>query len=707
MTPVRPEELQPLFRSVSTLSGIGPAASNSLERLNIHLVRDLLFHLPSSLVERQRVVSMSELEPPASVTVEVTVLEHRPGRHSGQPSRVVVEAADRRFDLVFFGRVGERLKRVLPDGEVRIVSGKLEVFNDGLQMTHPDYIVRAASADQIPELEPVYPLTDGISNKMMRKFIGSALGVLPDLAEWHDIRLCGERNWRSWQEALLTVHSCKACHSARDRALAIERLAFDEMAANQIALSAFRHQWRRSSRTGVSLNDQRMQQALDRCGFELTGSQKRVLDELLADLAMPERMLRLLQGDVGSGKTIIALLALVAACGQGRQGALMAPTEVLARQQFRALEGIAEGLGLSIGLVTGSDSLQSKRESLDALASGEVDIAVGTQSLIQQGVRIHDLRLAIVDEQHRFGVEQRRVLLTSNPSANLLMMTATPIPRSLALAKFGETDVSTLTEKPRGRPAITTAVIPASRTNEVLARLRLAVGRGQQAYWICPVVEQSGDTRYWTPEERAAELSSNLPGRVDFVHGRMPAERRASAMERFLEGDARILVATTVVEVGMDIPSATIMVIESAERFGLAQLHQLRGRVGRGTEESACVLIYNSPLTDMARSRLATIRQTNDGFEIAEADLGLRGNGDLLGVRQAGTDGYRYADPIGQSDLLEDARRFARGIMKDNPDFLSARKSAMHNLLFLFDLDHILIPPRSRPEQTAGHLQGS
>ena len=689
MTPDRPEELYPLFREVESLKGIGGRTSSALERIGIRLVRDLLLHLPNSFIDRTVVSSVGEVEPPAHATVNVRVERHLPG-HAGRPHRVEVVDAGSRFVLVYFGSRTGHLKRLFPVGSTHFVSGRVEKFGDELQMARPEYVVAERNRSEIPSKEPVYGLAEGITNRSMRRFMGAALAILPDLPEWHDLKLTDDRNWLSWSNAVRTVHSGDASDGDERRAAAMERLAFDELTSNQLALSVQRHQFRLAPASATAGNGEFRTVVMSNFGHELTGGQSRVVDEILADLARPERMVRLLQGDVGSGKTMVALLSLVAAVEAGGQGVLMLPTEILARQQFDVICTLLDGTGVSIAILTGSDRSGKRKRTLELLRSGGIDLLVGTQAVIQSGVEFHDLRLAVVDEQHRFGVDQRRMLLRSNSSANLLMMTATPIPRSLALVRYGEADVSILDDRPAGRARTRTAAMPASRMGEVVERLRLAVKEGRQAYWICPIVEESSDSRHSTPEQRAGELSSALGDCVGIVHGRMHGDDKIEAMQSFLDGKTRILVATSVVEVGMDVPNASIIVIESAELFGLAQLHQLRGRVGRGEHESACVLIYNPPLTDMARARLSAIRATDDGFRIADSDLKLRGGGELTGVRQSGMSGFRCADPDGQPELLEEARRSARSLVERDPDLASGQGTAARNLLFLFDQDQVL-----------------
>ena len=690
MTTDRPEELYPLFRDVDSLKGIGKATKVALDRMGIRLVRDLIFQFPKDIINRNRVASINDIDPPAFATLCVEVGSHFRPAVTGPPYKIEVHDEQTSFMLVFFRSRYDQLEQQFPTGSSWVVSGKLELFDENPQMVHPDYIVTPQREREIPLKEPVYALTEGISNKAMRRFMALALQTVPELAEWHDPDLVAGEAWPTWRNALFTVHSSDKNCTDDLRSLARERLCFDELAANQISLIASRRQLKNSSASAAKQTGKLRKLVLLEFGNELTAGQCKVLDEILTDMARPERMIRLLQGDVGSGKTIVAILALVAAVEAGGQATMMLPTEILARQQFSLCRSLLKGSNVTVDILTGHDNPERRDRARASLRSGSIDILIGTQSLIQKNVGFKHLTLAVIDEQHRFGVAQRRVLLHYNPAANLLMMTATPIPRSLALVNFGEADLSILAEKPAGRASTKTAAIPVGRIREVVDRLRIAVKEGRQAYWICPVVEEAADDRHLSAEQRASNLSRVFGEQVDFVHGQMQNEHRMDVMDRFLKGQVRILVATTVVEVGMDVPNASIMVIESAERFGLAQLHQLRGRVGRGMHESACVLIYNSPLNDMAKARLSIVRNTTDGFEIADADLDMRGAGDLAGLRQSGETRFLCADPYAQQDALERARNHARSMVQRDPELTGKQGLATRNLLYLFGQDQIL-----------------
>ncbi len=690
---MRPSELDPLFASASSLKGIGPRLQGALARLagrderDGARVIDLLFHLPHAVIDRSRRPAIAELPESGVVTLEVTVGRHiPPPPHARRiPWRVEVFDETGFLTLVFFHARGDYLRRLLPEGEKRFVSGRIEWFNDRPQIVHPDHVVTEADFAALPRLEPVYPLTAGVSNRILGKAVRSALARLPDLPEWLDESLIAERNWPSFAEALRTLHAPQEVAALGETSPARARLAYDELLSGQLALALVRRHMKSVSGRALRGDGTLRQRIIAALPFSLTASQQQAVEEVLADMARPQRMLRLLQGDVGSGKTVVALLALAAAAEAGAQGALMAPSEILARQHLRAIAPLAEAAGLRAVLLTGCDKGRQRQEKLRAIAAAEAHLVIGTHALFQSDVEFSDLGLVVVDEQHRFGVHQRLALQAKGRRSDLLVMTATPIPRTLALTLYGDMDVSRLTEKPAGRQPVKTSVMPMERLGEVVQHLRTAVAQGARAYWVCPLVEESEALSFTSAEERFAVLSEALPGRVGLVHGRMRPEARDAVMTDFRAGRISVLVATTVVEVGVDVPEATIMIIEDAGRFGLAQLHQLRGRVGRSDRPSSCLLLYRPPLSETARERLKIMRQTDDGFVIAEADLKLRGAGELLGARQSGAPRFRLADLAAHGELLAMASDDAELVMRRDPALESPRGQALRHLLHLFE----------------------
>jgi ATP-dependent DNA helicase RecG len=604
---------------------------------------------------------------------------------------VEVEDAGTSFQLVFFRAQGDYLRRLLPTGARRVVSGKVELFDGVAQIVHPDHVLPVDEAGDIPEFEPVYPLTAGLTQRTMARAARAALARAPRLDEWIDPAQKAQAGWPDWCDALEAAHGPRMPGDIAPSAPARERLAYDELIAHQLTLALARAHLRRARGRATVGTGVLQARVLDALPYALTGAQTRALAEIAADMAAPARMNRLLQGDVGAGKTLVAFKALLIAVEAGGQGVLMAPTEILARQHFQGLGPLADAAGVRIDILTGRDKGTARAAKLKALAEGETDILIGTHAVFQKDVDFADLRLAVVDEQHRFGVRQRLELGRKGAQADVLVMTATPIPRSLALAQYGDMDVSVLDEKPPGRKPITTALVGMGRMDEVVDHLRRAIAEGRQAYWVCPLVEESEAVDLSSAEERYRRLRAALgEGRVGLVHGQMPPEEKDAAMARFQRGETSVLVATTVIEVGVDVPNASIMVIERAESFGLAQLHQLRGRVGRGSVASTCLLMYQPPLSEGGRRRLETMRETEDGFRIAEVDLEMRGAGDLIGTAQSGLPRFRMADLESRAALMAVAQSDARKLLADDPGLTSARGRAARVLLWLMERDQAI-----------------
>ena len=687
----RPTALFPLFAGLETLEGVGPKTAALLEQLHVLKPRDLIFTLPYSGIDRAVRPSVLGLDFPTVATVEVEVIQHHPARARGRPTRVQVEDRETTFELVFFHARGEYLQKILPVGGRRVVSGKLEMFDGVIQMTHPDHILPLGEAGDLPLFEPVYPLTAGVSQKVMYKATRAALARMPEFDEWADAEQLRQAGWSTWTASAQAAHAPTCLADLTATAPARERLAYDEFFAHQLTLALARMN-RRKGKGRVSTGDGALRaKVLKSLPFEPTGAQIRAVSEIAKDMAQPARMNRLLQGDVGAGKTLVALMALLVAVEAGGQGVMMAPTEILARQHLQGLQPLAAAAGVRLELLTGRDKGRARAEKLAALARGEINILVGTHAVFQKDVHFADLRLAIVDEQHRFGVRQRLELGKKGVSADVLVMTATPIPRSLALAQYGDMDVSVLDEKPAGRQPIKTALINTQRMDEVIEHLKGAVAEGKQAYWVCPLVEESESVDLAAADERFKALRARLgEGVVGLVHGQMPPEEKDAAMAAFQQGALSVLVATTVIEVGVDVPNATIMVIERAESFGLSQLHQLRGRVGRGSGASTCLLMYRAPMNEGAERRLTTLRDTEDGFKIAEVDLEMRGAGDLIGTAQSGMPRFRVADMESQSALMKVAQSDARKLLNDDPTLETPRGQAARALLWLMEQDQAI-----------------
>lgn len=687
----RPEQLFPLFAGLETLDGVGPKTARLLSQSGLETPRDLLFSLPYAVVDRRRRETIKGVDLPKTLTVEITVGTHRPPRNRGGAYRIFVEDSQSEFQLVFFHARGDYLKKILPEGSKRVISGKLELFDGVAQMVHPDHVVTVDQSKSIPEFEPVYHLTQGITQKTAFKAAQSALSRLPDLAEWVDPAQFARQTWPAWADAVKMAHHPQGADDVAAFSPARERLAYDELLAHQLTLALAR-QRERKARGVISVGTGAFQsRVLKNLPYRPTNAQNRAIDEIATDMASPERMNRLLQGDVGAGKTLVALMALLIAVEAGGQGVMMAPTEILARQHLAGLRPLAEDAGVVLEILTGRDKGAERRAKLAALKAGQIHILVGTHAVFQEDVSFNDLRLAIVDEQHRFGVRQRMELSEKGQGADVLVMTATPIPRSLALAQYGDMDVSVLDEKPPGRKPIKTAIVSTQRMDEVVAHLRSAIDGSKQCYWVCPLVDESEVSDLTAAEERFKHLRALLgETNVGLVHGQMPPAEKDAAMAAFENGETKVLVATTVIEVGVNVPNATIMVIERAETFGLAQLHQLRGRVGRGLDASTCLLMYQAPLSEGGRQRLEVLRETEDGFRIAETDLQMRGAGDLIGTAQSGLPRFQIADLERQASLMAVAQTDARALLATDPKLTSERGRAARVLLWLMKQDQAI-----------------
>jgi ATP-dependent DNA helicase RecG len=690
---MRPEILNSLFASPKGLPGVGPKTAALFDRLldgsgtgaGARRV-DLLFHLPAGIVDRRNRPGVAHAAEGAIVTLHLTIDRHKaPPRGSRAPYRVYGWDETGEIALVFFSARAEWLTKLLPEGETRWVSGRVEWFNGAPQMVHPDFVVTEAEFETQPLVEPIYPLTEGLASRTIARAVKSCLDALPHLPEWQDPDWIARERWPDFASALKTVHAPDGVPGQGSDAPALARLAYDELLAQQLTLALVRANAKRAVKAPRIATGALTEHILDALPFSPTGSQTRAIEEIRVDLAKPECMLRLLQGDVGAGKTLVAIMAAAMAIEAGGQAAIMAPTDLLARQHARSLAPLAEAAGIEWAILTGREKGREREAILEGLASGRIRLLIGTHALFQGPVEFADLALAIVDEQHRFGVHQRLALTSKGRATDLLVMTATPIPRTLMMSFFGDLDVSRLTEKPAGRQPIATRLASSERMGEIVDGLARAIAGGAKVYWVSPLVEESETLDLAAAEERFEDLTRCLGPVVGLVHGRMKAEEKDRAMSAFKDGETRVLVATTVIEVGVDVPDATIMVIEHAERFGLAQLHQLRGRVGRGSEASSCLLVYKGPLGETARARLEIMRSTEDGFVIAEEDLKLRGGGDVLGTKQSGLPGFRLARLEIHGNLLETARDDARLILARDPDLVSPRGEALRVLLHLFE----------------------
>ncbi|WP_257164732.1 ATP-dependent DNA helicase RecG [Bradyrhizobium sp. SRS-191] len=694
---MRPAILNPLFAPVTTLSGVGPKQDKLLRYLlscnETPRLVDLLLHLPASVIDRRNRPKVRDAEVGTVVTLEVTVDRHRPSRNARAP--YLVYASDETGDVVltFFRPKGDYIEKILPVGAKRYVSGTVQMYDGVPQIVHPQPILDEAGFAKLSGIDPVYPLTEGLALGSLRRAIATALTKLPELPEWISPEVLSRCNFPSLREALTRVHAPQELTDILPENPFWSRLAFDELLAGQLALALVRAQLRRPAGNRHAGDGRLRRKIIDALPYALTNSQGLAIEAIAADLEKPVRMLRLLQGDVGSGKTVVALLAAAAVAEAGKQAALMAPTEILARQHAKTITPLAERAGMNVAILTGREKGKERRDILARLEAGEIDLLVGTHALIQDDVIFKSLALAIVDEQHRFGVRERLALTSKGEAVDVLVLSATPIPRTLVLTYFGDMDISELREKPAGRQPIDTRAVADTRRSEVIDAVGRALDAGKLVYWICPLVEESeaeGIDHLTNATDRYDSLRERFGERVGLVHGKMKGSEKDEVMNRFAAHELRLLVATTVVEVGVDVPAASIMVIENAERFGLAQLHQLRGRIGRGSEASTCILLYHEPLGQMSKARLAVIRETTDGFRIAEEDLKLRGEGDVLGIRQSGLPGYRIARPEMHAQLITQARDEALRILKEDPKLKGPRSDALRCLLYLYERDEAI-----------------
>ncbi len=690
---MRPDILFPLFTPLDSLPGVGSRIAKLIEKIaGAHIV-DLLWHLPREIVDRRYRPSVASAESGRIATIRVNVVAHVRSPRKGLPYRVRCTDDTGTLSLIFFHSREDYLNRMLPVGEDRIVSGRIERYRGETQITHPDHILAPEQIDEMRPVEPVYPMTEGLSPKTLSKAIGTACMRAPELAEWLDSAYVKQQRWESWQASLQNAHAPDQESDLDPNTPARARLAYDELLANQLALALVRDQLRGQLGRPLKGDGGLRRDVLANLPYSLTRAQKKALREINADMESPNRMLRLLQGDVGSGKTIVALFAMLNAVECGGQAALMAPTEILARQHFVTIKALVPGL--SVAVLTGRDKGARRKTLLAEIEDGSIDIVVGTHALFQESVAFHDLSMAVIDEQHRFGVYQRLSLQSKGRGVDILVMTATPIPRSLMLTAYGDLEASLLTEKPAGRRAVDTRIVSLRRLQEVIEAVGREMKAGAKVFWVCPLVEESEVSDLAAAEDRHADLKSRFGEGVELIHGRMKGAQKDAAMERFAYGSARIMVATTVIEVGVDVPDATLMVVEHAERFGLAQLHQLRGRIGRSDQPSTCLLLYAPPLGANARARLSILRESDDGFRIAEEDLRLRGAGELLGTRQSGFPEFRLADISAHSELLAAARDDARLIIERDAGLQGERGEALRTLLYLFERDSAVVNLRS------------
>lgn len=690
---LRPLILDRLFKSVKSLSGVGPRNHALFLRLTGERLVDLIFHLPSAIIDRRNRPKIAQLQNNMIATCEVEIINHVPSKIRSKPYRIKVQDDTAIMELAFFHAKGDYLLKQFPLHEKRIISGKVEFFGGTAQMAHPDYNVPINKAGEIPALEPVYPATAGLSNKVIKKAIDAAMKDVPALPEWQDKTVLSQRHWHGFLGSLERLHAPENAQDILPKSIYRQRIAYDELLAEQLAMALVRHHHKKTKGIARIDNGELKKKALAALPFKLTNAQTNALKDICADIRSEQQMMRLVQGDVGSGKTMVAFFALLHTIESGYQGTLMAPTEILARQHAAGLQPLCEKIGINLVVLTGRDKGKNRAALLEKIENGQAQIIIGTHALFQENVRFKNLGLVVIDEQHRFGVGQRLALSEKGQRPDILVMTATPIPRTLTLTLFGDMDVSILNEKPAGRKPIDTRLVSQNRLGDVVESIKRKIAQNEKIYWVCPLVEESEILDLAAAESRYETLKNVIGNdKVALIHGRMKGDEKDAIMQQFKDpnGSISVLIATTVIEVGVDVPDATVIIIEHAERFGLSQLHQLRGRVGRGEKASSCILLYGQPLGKIARQRLDIMRESEDGFYLAEKDLELRGAGELLGTRQSGLPEYKIANLEEHMDLLKMANDEARLIINKNPNLEGDRGDALRLLLYLFEKDNAI-----------------
>ena len=685
---MRPSYLNNLLSPINLVTGIGPKIEKLFNRIDINLKVHFLWHLPHNIIKRQKHENIHNDQINTLVTLKIKVLKHVPSRFKKQPYRVHCLCNETPIDIVFFYARHPVVKKNLPEEEIRYVSGKLEYFRNTYQITHPSHIIETKGINEIKNIEPIYSLTAGLSQKIISKYIEQIIKNIPDLNEWIDEIYLIKYRFLNWKNSIVRIHNPDKIEDINNQNIYRRRLAFDELLAHQLAIAIIRNYNQKKKGIVISSNNKLYEKFLKNLKFKLTTSQKKVVEEITIDLESENQMIRLLQGDVGSGKTVVALIAMLKTVESGYQSVLMVPTSILANQHFENFCDLLSDLNLNVEILTSKDKGKDRINKLKLIANGNINIIIGTHALIQEDVVFHKIGLAVIDEQHRFGVYQRMVFHYKGKRPSILVMSATPIPRTLALASYGDMDESRLTEKPLGRKTIKTTSLTLNKVNKLIERIKIHIANSNSKfYWVCPLIEESEELDLKAATLRYQHLDKIFKNKVLLMHGQLNEKEKEQIMYKFINEDYRILVATTVIEVGIDIKSATTIIIEHAERFGLAQLHQLRGRVGRSNLDSFCILLHKEIIGDNAKKRINKMIETNDGFLISEEDLKIRGAGEILGKKQSGLPSFKIAELSFDSDLLEDVRKYVEKISKNNPKLENNEGEKLRSLLYLYERD--------------------
>ena len=672
-----------LFQNVSILDGVGTKTIKLLKKKEIEKISDLLWNFPQGFTDRSNLQTLDKLEIGKITTIKVKVVKYNFPRIRNLPNKVICEDKNGKIDIIFFNSREGYIRKILPLNTSVIISGKINYFKKKYQITNPAYIVPINKEDYVNKIIPKYSLTEGLTEKIYRKLIEQVLKNITDLTEWHNDKILKKIGNVGWSQSIFNVHQDKEnnFNSKFHR-----RLAYDEILANLLVLSQARKRIKKFKKIKKRFNNHLSNKLIKNFNFELTKNQVSIIKEINSDLQSEYKMFRLLQGDVGSGKTIVSLIAAANVIKSNWQVALMAPTEILAKQHYNLACKIFKSTNINIKFLSGNSDSKQKKLIQENLINGKINFLIGTHALFQKNIQFKNLGLVIIDEQHKFGVRQRIELSNKGgKNCDILLMSATPIPRTLVLAVYGDMDISRLIEKPMYRKDIITLSKPEEKIDEILIFIKKQIKNGNQVFWVCPLIEESKKLDYSAAVEKYNHLMKNFTNKVGLIHGGLEKEKKNKVLNDFLNKSIDILVSTTVIEVGIDFPNANVIIIENSNKFGLSQLHQLRGRVGRGINQGTCILLYKKNLSGSAKKRIKILKSSNDGFFIAEEDMKLRGFGDILGYQQSGIKDFKLADPIQHQDLFKIAEEDIKSIEYDENNF-----KKYDFLLKLFDKANII-----------------
>ena len=650
-----------IFNKVNNLKGVGPQLSKYLKKKRIEKIKDVILNLPYSEIDRSKIFKLNSLEVGKIQSIKVKVIKLNFPRIRNLPNRIKCEDETGKIDIIYFNSREGYLRKLFPVNNWVIISGKISYFNKKYQITNPDYVTSLDNEDYVIKNIPKYNLTKGINEKKYRSISEQVINNLPRVDDWIDINFIKKNKMIGWNEGIKKLHSSNEAKNLQSESF--RRLVFDELCANFLALSENRKRFKKA-KTPKIFSNQLSNQIIKKLPFKLTKSQIKVLNEIKSDLTSSYRMFRIIQGDVGSGKTIVSLLSILNVIESGYQCALMSPTEILSRQHYELFKKIFQNK-IKVEFLTGKTEPKKRKDILKKIKIGEINCLIGTHALFQKKIEFKKLGLTVIDEQHKFGVRQRSELANKGGNdCDVLLMSATPIPRTMMMSLYGDMDISKINEKPAKRKKIITLSKPEKKINEIWPFIKKQIDNGNQVFWVCPLIEESSFLDYSSAKKKFELIDKKFPNKTGLIHGALEKEDRDQILKKFLNKELSILVSTTVIEVGIDFPDANLIIIENANKFGLAQLHQLRGRVGRGERQGNCILLFKDGLSKNAIKRIKILKNSDDGFLIAEEDLKLRGFGDLIGYQQSGVKNFRFADPVFHEDLFKLAEKYIRNIDK-------------------------------------------